>query len=391
MKVQPTSQNITNKTTNPINNIPTMNSYYVDANVSIINPLEEIKKQKDVKNTLLLIITGVLSLGTLLVPASILLKGSGGGSGKKLTQSLAGLPKGFESLAKDQKIPTLDTCKSINKKLKKFLQEQVNYANANKGDIERTGIPKPANMLLMYGPPGTGKTFFSKLFAKTLGADYAEVKFADFNSVWCGEHIENLKGIMNDILTTATTSPKKKFVVTFNEIDAILQPAEKMSQSKGSFGMAKSEERATILTYIDEILEKAPNVTIIGTTNLTPKGNQLDGAAMSRFKNLIEVSYPDKDCLFEALKAHLEKMDKGKEFVTSNKAKIEKLAEKMTQRKSSFRDLDNVVDKSKNAYLEAYMKNKNAEYKFQYLEDALNNIDLTDGERNVRLKLDICA
>ena len=58
--------------------------------------------------------------------------------------------------------------------------------------------------------------------------------------------------------------------------------------------------------------EKAPNVTIIGTTNISPKNNGLDGAAMSRFQNLIEVPFPDKDCLYEALKMNLDKI-KNKE------------------------------------------------------------------------------
>ena len=36
-----------------------------------------------------------------------------------------------------------------------------------------------------------------------------------------------------------------------------------------------------------------------------------------------------------------------------------------------FKDLDNIVDKLRNVYLEAYKKNKNAEYKFLYFESAL--------------------
>ena len=389
MHIQPMEQQvtITKSAKSSVNKGSSMS--YAYNNFDITRSLEEIKQQNDVKNKFLLAITGLLTLGTILIPASIYLKGGGGS--KSSTQSIYGLVRNFENLSKNEKIPTLATCKSINKKLKSFLQEQINYVKANQNDIIKAGNPKPTNMLLMYGPPGTGKTFFSKIFAKTLGAEYTEIKFADFNSQWCGEHIENLKSVMNDILATATLSPQKKFVVTFNEIDAILQPVENMSNVKGGYGMVKAEERATILTYIDEILEKAPNVTIIGTTNLAPKNNQLDGAAMSRFKNIIEVSYPDKECLYEALKTLLERIDNGKDFIENNKNMIKKLTEKLNQRKASFRDLDNIAEKAKKAYLEACMTNKNAKFKYQYLDDALNNLDLTDGERNFSGKLDCCA
>lgn len=243
-------------------------------------------------------------------------------------------------------------------------------------------MPQPANKLLLYGPPGTGKSYFAKIYAKTLGAEYTEIKFSDFNSQWCGEHIENLKSVFDTILTKATAEPNKKFVVTLNEIDAILLPAESLMRAGTGHSMFKLEERSTVLNYFDEIAAKAPNVTIIGTTNISPKNNGLDGAAMSRFKNIIGVDYPDKTCLYEALKANLLELKDGKKFVDKNNSKLEKFAANLVDRQSSFRDLDNIIDSSKNYYLDDYMKNKNAQFKYEYLEKAKNGLDLTDGEIN---------
>lgn len=210
----------------------------------------------------------------------------------------------FVSLKNDKEIPTLNTCNSIDKKLKEFLQNQVDYAKATPDAIQKTGVPRPANKLLLYGAPGSGKSFFAKIFSKTLDAEYKEIKYSDLNSRWVGEHLENISKEFESIINTSKKNPDKKFVVTFNEIDSLLQPVNKLQQGY-SYSTFKQDERAIVLTYLDEISTKAPNVTIIGTTNLSPKNNRLDGAAMSRFKNLIEVSYPDKECLFEALKSHL--------------------------------------------------------------------------------------
>ena len=74
----------------------------------------------------------------------------------------------FTSLANDMKIPTLDTCKSINKNLKDFLQHQVNYAKADGELLHEVGRPQAANRLLLYGSPGGGKSFFAKIYPPSI-------------------------------------------------------------------------------------------------------------------------------------------------------------------------------------------------------------------------------
>ena len=287
---------------------------------------------------------------------------------------------GFEVLNNDSNIPTLHNCKSINKKLKTFLQNQIDLSKATPEDLAATGAPKLENRLLLYGAPGSGKTFFAKIFAKTLDANYKEIKYSDLNDVYLGRHLDNIKDCFDNIIKTANKNPEQRFVVTFNEIDSMVLPIGRISKGQDGHSAFKVEERSVFLNYLDEISIKAPNVTIIGTTNVSPKNQGLDGAAMSRFKNLMEVSYPDKECLREALKANIADVKGGQSFIDENPKQIEDIVELMKNRKFSYRDLNAVTDGSKRLFLRDYLNDKNSKFKYEYLEKALKDIDLTDGE-----------
>ena len=284
----------------------------------------------------------------------------------------------FESLKDNIKVPTLDNCKSVNKNLKEILKRQVNQLKAGADVISETGEPQASNRLLLYGTPGTGKSFFSKIFAKSIDAEYMEVMHSDYNSMWAGEGVDNLKNIFESILKTAKANPNKKYVVTFNEIDAMV------SQAKGSYWVSLLEERSVFLNYLELLKEKTPNVTIIGTTNISPKNNCLDGAAMSRFQNLIEVPFPEKDCLYEALKINLDKIKNKDKFIAENDAELQNLAQKMADRKFSFRNLEYIVNDAKGAHLDDKMKDKNVDFQFKYLKNAEEKLKLSDGELNKR-------
>ncbi len=295
--------------------------------------------------------------------------------------------KTFESLANKKEIPTFEQCKSLDKNLNEFLHKRINYINAPRDLKNKIGIKNDENRLLLYGKPGTGKTFFGKVLAKTLGADFMEIKFSDYNSQWIGEDIEKMQSLFEGILKEATANPKKRYVVVYNEIDTAIQPIEKLvNAGKSRHHMYKIEERATLLQYMDDISEKAPNVTIIGTTNQSPKNNGLDGAILSRFKNIVELNYPNADMLYEAIKRSLECMNSGKDFIKANKDRLKSLASEMESRRCSFRDMDKVVDKSKELHLEDALKNPNINYKFDYLKTALKSIGNTDGEFNFNSK-----
>lgn len=285
----------------------------------------------------------------------------------------------FRSLSEDSKIPTLSTCKSLNRNLRTLLENQVAYAKAGAQAQQEAGTPVVTNRLLLSGLPGTGKSFFAKIYAKTLGANYKEIKFSDFNGKHVGIHNENLKAEFESIIRKASNNPNEKYVVVFNEIDSVIVSNERIVNSSGIF---KSEERSIFLNYLDECAEKAPNLTIIGTTNNYIDAKSLDGAALSRFKNIFEIPLPEQNELFEALKANLLNIKNGEQFIQSNESELLRIAKEMQDRGFSFRDLENVTNSSKNYYLKDIVEDSNTSFKIEYLQKAKDSLGKTDGEIN---------
>ena len=291
------------------------------------------------------------------------------------------LIRDFKSLANDDKVMTIDNCKSINKDLKSILERQINYVKAGSDVVSQTGKPQANNRLLLYGSTGVGKSYFAKIFAKSLDAEYMEVMYSDYNSMWAGEGVENLKKVFEKILKTTEKNPDPKYVVSLNETDPMVAPADKVAdKTAGTRWVSILEERSVFLNYLEILKEKAPNVTVIGTTNISPKNNGLDRAAMSRFQNLVEVPYPDKECLYEALKMNLDKIKNKDKFISENDTQLKDLAQKMADRKFSFRNLEYIVNDAKGYHLDDSVSGKKNDFKFEYLKKAEQNLKLSDGE-----------
>ncbi len=340
----------------------------------------EIKKEidKNDKNNAL-IIGSSIALAVLLPTAYFLISRGKGGKGYQSETLNDFISGGFRSLKDDTKIPTLDSCKSINEKLRNLLKEQVALTNASTEDLEKLGMTKTSKKILLCGPAGVGKTHFAKIYAKTLNADYMEVSYGDLNKRYTGEHIENIKNIFEEIIKTADNNKSKQYVVTFNEIDAIIVPHQGLVESGGGHITFKKEERNLFLNYLDEISRRTSNITVIGTTNSLPNKYSIDEAALSRFGTKMNVDYPDKNCLYEALKAHLTEIA-GDKFITENDAKISDFAEKLFLRKASFRNLDDIVEGAKHGRLNHYMTSGETKFKFEFLENAEKACEVTDGE-----------
>ena len=302
-------------------------------------------------------------------------------SRKNMGYDVSLMKQEFKSLADNTKIPTIENCRSINDNLKTILQRHINQLKAGKDILSETVKPQANNRLLLYGSVGVGKSYFAKIFAKSLDAEYMEVMYSDYNSMWAGEGVENLKKVFEKILKTAEKNPDKKYVVTFNEIDAMVAPADKVAdKTAGTRWVSILEERSVFLNYLEILKEKAPNVTVIGTTNISPKNNGLDRAAMSRFQNLVEVPYPDKECLYEALKMNLDKIKDKDKFILENDTQLKDLAQKMADRKFSFRNLEYIVNDARGYHLDDSVSGKKNDFKFEYLKKAEQNLKLSDGE-----------
>ena len=339
---------------------------------AIINYLDSAQKRDKNSQKISAASFGVLGL---MFAAYLFYMNKMSGSQKTVKQ----ITTGFRSLKDDKSIPTLESCNSLSKKMRDYLHSQLMYAKASPDELKKAGITKPSNRLLLYGPPGTGKTYFAKIFAKTTDAEYLEIKYSDLNHKFVGHHLDNIKNAFDSVIDVASKNKDKRYVVTFNEIDAIIVPQQSLIEGGGGHVSFKLEERNVFLNYLDEIGEKVPNVTVIGTTNRAAKTEYLDAAAISRFNDKIMVDYPDKTLLREALTTHLKEFG-GESFINAHKDKWDDFAESLVKRKFSFRDLDYVIDSSKRFHFADYLNDKSAKFKFEYLEKARNLRDVTDGE-----------
>lgn len=286
------------------------------------------------------------------------------------------LLKPFVSLKDDKSIPFLNECNSIDNKVKKFLLRQVKLEELENNGGEEVQV---ANRILLIGPPGVGKTFDAQVFAKTIGAEFTEVRFADYNSRWVGEGIENMKAIFEMMESVSSANPDNKYVALFNELESVVTSIDKINNGSGlsAHMLDKIEERDTFITYMDELVKKCPNLIIVGTTNVTPEKG-LDTAIVSRFKkNLIEVDLPNENCLFEALKKRLSDF---KIYKNEDDAIIKATSQKMAERGCSYRDLNAIVDNSYEQYLLEKSEIRDFVFNPKTLEEELSSIKLTDGE-----------
>ena len=285
----------------------------------------------------------------------------------------------FKSLKDVDEIPILNDCKSLDKKLKSFLEKQLEL---NNNINQKESNTKQANRMILYGPPGVGKSYFAKIFAKTIGADYAEVTFSDINSVWSGENVAKMQSIFESIIKEAGSNKDKKFVIVFNEMEAFISSIEKLHNNAGytNHVLEKIEERNTFINYIDKLSKECPNVIVIGTTNVGPKEG-IDGAVISRFKqNLVRLDFPSEDCLKEAFLTKAAKINLQDAITKIENENLILFINRVHERHCSFRDLEVVIEKAHEDYIIDNKNLKNTKTFIQYLNESLDSIDSTDGE-----------
>ena len=333
---------------------------------------KEKSKEKWQKTGIIAQVALAAAFVTMAAVSIISLKKGAGGNAKN--NKLA-----WKDIAKDTEFPKLtDEC--VNEEVRKFITSMKKETVLPEKVYKAAGIKKPEQCLLMYGPSGTGKTFSAKLLAKEIGAEYTEVQFADVSSPYIGQTSVEIQNVFKQIKKKAEKNPDKKYLVAFNEIDALLVPREKC----GSNNLHLAENRTAFLNGLDEI-SGLNNIKIVGTTNVDPKSGNLDKASLSRFKNMIKIDLPSTTELKAALKFHLkgsENIEKHK-FFDNNKEAIDKFVKDLHDKKYSQRDVADLADKAKKRFGEAIEKSTNVEaekFDIKYLEEAMKAKGLTTGE-----------
>ena len=284
----------------------------------------------------------------------------------------------WKNIAKDTKFPKLeDDC--VNPKVREFIKTMKKSAGLSEKAAKMAGVKRPEQCILMYGPSGTGKTFSAKMLAKELGAEYAEVQFADVSSPYIGQTSVEIQNVFKQLKKQAEKHADKKFLVGFNEIDALLVPREKC----GSNNLHLAENRTAFLNGLDDIAN-LKNLKIVGTTNVYPESGNLDKASLSRFKNMIEVQLPTEKELKASLKFHLndsESVTKQK-FFENNESAINKFVSKLRENKYSQRDVEDLADKARNEFANVLEGSKNIDaekFELKYLDKAFDLKGTTTG------------
>lgn len=285
----------------------------------------------------------------------------------------------WQDIGKMKDFPILsDDC--VNPKVRKFIQKMKKRGSVDKAVIEYTGMKTPEQCILMYGPSGTGKTFSGQMLAKEIGAEYTKVQFADVSSPYIGQTSVEIQNVFNQLYKTAKKNPNKKYVVSFDEIDALLVPREKC----GANNLHLAENRTAFLNGLDQIQE-CSNLKIIGTTNVNPSSGNLDKASLSRFKNMIEIDLPNTTELEAALKFQLRGLKAVKKFnfFENNKSNVQELVKDLHKRKYSQRDVEDIAKKAVDDFglaINETSKNPTTEkFDIKYLKEAVEAKGLTTG------------
>lgn len=146
------------------------------------------------------------------------------------------------------------------------------------------------NGVLLHGPPGTGKTYITQALAGELGYNYIEARASDITSSLVGEASKNMAELFE---VARDNQPCLLFI---DETESIVGDRSGGHQKTSS----ESQMITQFLTEMSEI--KGDDVIVVGATNLP---DDIDGAAIRRFEERIEVPPPDATARAAVLRIHL--------------------------------------------------------------------------------------
>lgn len=241
-------------------------------------------------------IVGITSLGFL---ASIIIGGIATHRARKTPPSLD-IPLTYKDVFtnyRDNKlIPTLEQLPGMTKVKQSFLDNIIN-PKRNSAIYGYWGAEK-ANGVLLHGPAGTGKSFITKVLAKELDAEVAEISVQNEGSAYVNQAARNIGNKFDFICQSAEKHPDKEFVIIMEEIDGLGQARG------GSHENTSHREVVTTLLASFDKAQKHKNITIVANTN---DFEGLDGPLKDRLKLPIPIHNPEPDEIRAALTYHLEK------------------------------------------------------------------------------------
>jgi SpoVK/Ycf46/Vps4 family AAA+-type ATPase len=232
--------------------------------------------------------------------------------------------------------------------LSKDLEMKFNHIEKEFVARERLALHglKPKQKILLYGAPGCGKSMGAERLAWNIGLPFYKVRFEAVISSYLGESLTNLKQLFDSI-------SKIPCVLLLDEFDIIAK-----SRSYGN----DVGEMHRLVNMVLFLLEEynAPGL-LIATTNLE---TSLDKAVFRRFDEVIDITKPSKEEIFQLLQMSLSSMtlssnikllDYSIKLLGFSAAEVVKIAEKaaklsvITNKKKVMKiHLDTVINESLN-------------------------------------------
>ena len=294
----------------------------------------------------------------------------------------------FKNFKDDRSIADLKTTKTLQKDVYEFFMDMLKTSDIEPKYIKKAGLTYKAfpNAGLLLGPSGVGKTESVKMYAKERDAEFLLIKLGDFANSYVDGTATNMIKMFEELKVLFDKNPKKRFVILFDEADGIAKKLGDISADKDYL----NKNRQSFLTGLDIILP-SKNVEVFAATNV--KLEQMDDAVVSRFGKNVEFTLPTAYQLIEGLKFHLRDCDTGN-FFTDKVDDIQTFADKMVQRKYSFRDLQKMTTDAQSAYaLDMHEQKKELDFSIDYLYKAMerkgkNSAELEETTENLGMSID---
>ena len=172
------------------------------------------------------------------------------------------------------------------------LEKFSNHAS-NPEQFQELGL-NPHYSLLMHGPPGCGKTMIGEAIASELQYAFIKINIPEIVSKWLGETEQNLQKVFTEC-RQIYQQDKQRVVLFLDEADSLLK-------HRGQDSTQVMDRTLNIWLQETEVLSKEYGTLLVAATN---RLEDLDPAAIRRFKKVINIPLPSKEALCDILEKQI--------------------------------------------------------------------------------------
>ncbi len=156
--------------------------------------------------------------------------------------------------------------------------------------------------LLMHGPPGCGKTMIGEAIASELGYAFIKINIPEIVSKWLGETEQNLQKVF--------TQCREIYEKDHTRVVLFLDEADSLLRARGVDNSSAMDRVLNVWLQETEVLSRHYGTVIVAATN---RFDDLDVAAIRRFKRTIHVPLPNEVALRDILEKQVRVIERKRE------------------------------------------------------------------------------